>query len=83
MRITETVVSRTVRVNLGDYQSIDFFQSCKVEDFADVKEARRRIGNTVEAGLAADIQRHFARRGKKVSLEDVGKRYGLHTGKVK
>lgn len=31
MKVTEIVVSRAIKVNLGDYQSTDFFVSMKAE----------------------------------------------------
>lgn len=83
MKTVELVVSRTVRINLGDYQHVDFFASLKgeVESGDDLNKERRKLKNQVEAGLAHDIQLHFARRNKKVSLEQVTRRYGLYNGK--
>lgn len=83
MKTVELVVSRTVRVNLGDYQSVDFFMSLKgeVESGDDLNKERRKLKNAVEAGLAHDIQMHFVRRNKKASLEQITRRYGLYNGK--
>lgn len=83
MKILEIVVSRSVKVNLGDYQSTDFFVSAKVET-PDGKtgNARKQAVLTLEKGIADDIHAHFKRRGKKASLSDIRKRYGLAVREV-
>jgi len=82
--IKEVVVSQTVKVNLGDYQSVDFFVSAKVElSPGDSKAAlgpekiMRQTRMRLEDMLAGDILRHMKTRGKALSLEQVRKRYGL------
>lgn len=81
MKITEVVVSRTVRVNLGDYQSVDFFVSMKATpDGSNLEAVRAQLSQNVDMAVARDIAANFKRRGKGLSREQIAKRYGLNTG---
>lgn len=74
----EVAVSRTVKVNLGDYESTDFFVSMKDDATEEtVAEVRKKLRRTINTALANDIFLHFKKRGKKVSLQSVKRRYGL------
>jgi hypothetical protein len=72
----EVVVSRSVRVNLGDFQGTELFVSMKDESDEPVK-AQRRLRRLVDQALIADLQRHFKARGKPISVEAICKRYGF------
>lgn len=78
-KIIEVVSSVTVKVNLGDYQSIDFFTSIKaeVEEGEMVAVANAAVHRTAVAATRAKLQAHFAARGKKYSPETLAKMYGL------
>jgi hypothetical protein len=79
MKINEVVVSRSVRVNLGDYQAVDFFVSMKAEiDELDTPaEAALALRRHVEDAIATDIRVNFKKRGKVISEQDIRKRYGI------
>lgn len=79
-KLTEVVVARSVKVNLGDYQSIDFFASAKVENFTGQDNRLAVIDDTgrrLEDALAAQILASYKTRGKKATLEQIKRRYGL------
>lgn len=79
MKIVEVVVSRSVRVNLGNYEAVDFFVSMKAE--ADEEDSATAVAldvrRKVESAIAKDIEIHFKKRGKKISEQDIRKRYGI------
>ena len=85
-KITEVVSSLAVKVNVGDYQSVDFFTSIKAEvkpfdeDASKVASLTYRL---VNAAMISNLKAHFAARGKKLSTADICKRYGLQLPKEK
>lgn len=83
MKITEVAASRTVRINLGDYQSTDFFVSMKAEVFDGEKrtDAARSLHKLIDRVLLIEVARHFKARGKTVKTDELRKRYGFqHEG---
>ena len=78
-KITEVVSSLSVKVNVGDYQSVDFFTSLKAEDVK--PETAERTAAELNAfcnrNMVANLRAHFAARGKKLTTEEICKRYGL------
>lgn len=81
-KITEIVSSLAVKVNVGDYQSTDFFTSMKVEIDVDASGtlagiAAAWLNELTNAAMISNLKSHFAARGKKLSTADICKRYGL------
>lgn len=76
-KISEVVNSKSVKVNLGDYQSADFFVSMKSLEVADAKRTTAELEVLCTAAMLANLRGHFAARGKKLSDADICKRYGL------
>ena len=79
MKIIEAVSSVSVKVNLGDYQSIDFFTSIKAEvgDGELLAVVNASLHRVATAATLAKLRAHFAARGKKMSDESLAKLYGL------
>ncbi|MFL9499193.1 hypothetical protein ACJMQP_03965 [Rhodopseudomonas palustris] len=77
--VTEVVVSQTVRVNLGDYESVDFFVSMKAtlneDDTARAVAAALRAD--VQSSLVNAIGANFKARGRTVTAASIQKQYGL------
>lgn len=78
-KITEVVSSVTVKVNLGDYQSVDFFTSIKaeVEDGELIAVANGKVHMIAVAATLAKLRGHFAARGKKYTDDTLARMYGL------
>jgi hypothetical protein len=78
-KITEVVSSLAVKVNVGDYQSVDFFTSLKaeVEPTEDAARVGRALNDLCNSNMIANLLAHFAGRGKKLTTAEVCKRYGL------
>ena len=78
-RITEIAVSRSVKLNLGDYESTDLFTSMKVElePEDDAVEERKKLVQTVERAMVAQTLAHLKARSKAVDRAYVIKRYGF------
>ncbi len=81
MKTTGVTVSRTVRVNLGNYESADFFVSMTAEP--DEGQTRvsvaRLLRKTVDASLIEDLAAHFKARGKSISKKAICQKYGFRT----
>jgi len=79
MKPVEIVVSRTVRVNLGDYESSDFFVSMKaaIEDGEKPRVVSRMLRRVVDRAIVENIQAHFRGRGKPRTPQQICTRYGF------
>ena len=87
MRIKEVVVSRSAKVNLGNYESTDVFASLKLELEDEVEEFSAEDYKEVQAHvrqLVLDEVEHVVREkglgvkdGKVPSRRAIGKRWGL------
>lgn len=77
MKIKDIVQSRAVKVNLGDYQSTDFFTSMTAEVTPEDKGSVTILRRLVDRAMLANLSAHFKARGKPLSKEDICKRYGL------
>ena len=82
MRTTEVCVSRSVRVNMGNYEGTDHFVSMKAElDGLDDDEASATAELTahVERAMVRQLSRAYKVRGKKdmVPFEKVARHHGL------
>lgn len=77
--VKEVTVSRTCKINIGNYESVDHFVSMKAEldPFDDPEEAVRETAAQVETAMAAQLARSYRVRGKKMGLADVVKHHGL------
>lgn len=78
-KITEVVSSISVKVNLGDYQSVDFFTSLKANDVkpTEAESTAAELNAFCNRNMIANLKAHFAVRNKKLSTADICKRYGL------
>lgn len=77
--VNEVVVSRSVKVNLGDYESIDLFTSMKgeIEPGEDEAEAYKGLVKAVERSMVMQILAHYKARGRNADKNFVIKRYGF------
>lgn len=78
-KITEAVSSLSVKVNVGDYQSVDFFGSLKAEisDGELLAVVQDKLNRTLHASMLARLRGHFRARGKKYDDATICKMYGL------
>jgi len=76
-KISEVVSSLAVKVNVGDYQSVDFFTSMKAAEVTDPKTTATRLHQLTNAAMIDNLKAHFRARGKKLSTAEICKRYGL------
>lgn len=84
MKIIEVVKSGSVRVNLGDYQSVEFFASFKAEckdTIEDLARTEESLDLLIASNLTRTLVNHYHRRGKKITAEQVAKQYGLNMKK--
>ncbi len=80
MVIKEITVSRSVRVNTGNYEGTEHFLSMKAEiDFLDDEApSAAELNAHVERALVAQLVRAYKVRGKKdMTAEKVAKHHGL------
>jgi hypothetical protein len=79
MQVKAVTVSSTARINLGDYQSRDFFVSMTGElDEGDTPVLiAQRLRKLADAALLSNLAAHFKARGNKVPPETIAKRYGI------
>lgn len=79
MEVKEITVSRSVRVNTGNYEGLEHFVSMKAEldEFDNEGEAHKRLCKIAEAALTIQLQRSYQVRGKGLSIAQVAKRHGL------
>ncbi|MET4240275.1 hypothetical protein [Bradyrhizobium sp. RT10b] len=79
MKVLEITVSQTVRVNLGDYQSTDFFVSMKaeVEDGEKPLDVAASLRRRVAHALTNSVGANFKARGKDISAKQIAKTYGI------
>ena len=83
MKITEIVRTRSITVKLPDYEATQYFVSAKAEIEGDddgPQECAARLRVMNDKILLADIERHYRTRGKKISREQLQRRYGI--GKI-
>ena len=80
MEIKEIVVSRSVRVNTGNYEGIEHFVSMKAEldELDDETSVTTELNAKVERTLVAQLHRSYQVRGKKdMTPEKVARHHGL------
>lgn len=82
----EVSKSASAKVNLGDYQSADFFVAIKKEldDRATAKEIQQfaaKLQAACNEALLNDLRAHFATRGKKYTDDNIRRMYGIPKSK--
>lgn len=81
IRITEVVVSRSVKINNGDYQSTDLFLSAKAEADGNGESIDRdeinKIARAVESTMLDWLINVFKQKGKSSSPYAIAKMFGL------
>jgi hypothetical protein len=79
MEIKEITISRSARMNLGNYEGVEQFISMKAELQPGDKPSAcaMELSKKIERALCAQLFLSLKRRGKKQSLEQVAKYFGL------
>ena len=81
MKILEVSVSRSVRVNTGNYEGTEHFVSIKaqVEEFDSSEEALQEASAVAERAMVEQLCRAYRVRGKNAMTDPVavGKHHGL------
>jgi hypothetical protein len=80
-KVIEVVSSMTVKVNVGDYQSVDFFTSLKAEDVQDATKTAAMLQRQLNAITLAKLRAHFKARGKVRDDNSICRMYGLQIPK--
>ncbi len=77
--IKEVTVSRSVRINTGNYEGTEHFVSMRAElDELDTPEdAAAELAAKVERAVVAQLHRSYKVRGKEMSVEKVARHHGL------
>ena len=79
----EIVVSKSAKINTGNYESADVFVSMKrILDPAldDYKSSHAELSRLVNDAVLADIVSHYKARGKKETRKQLARQYGLIPG---
>ena len=80
MEIKEIVVSRSVRINTGNFEGTEHFMSVKAEldELDDETSAIAELSAKVERAMVVQLHRSYQVRGKKdMSPEKVARHHGL------
>ena len=78
MKITEIVVSRSVKLNHGNFESSDLFLSVKAEDPAGIAPGTvTKLEENVETAMLATLVRVYKQKGTASSPHKIAKHYGL------
>ena len=79
MRTTEVVVSRSVRVNTGNYEGTEHFVSMKavLDELDDEGSAVAELSAHVERAMATQLHRSYSVRGKGLTMMEVARHHGL------
>ena len=79
MRVKEIVASRTIKVSLGNYESVDIFVSMKAEldDMDDEFTCHEQLGRRVESAAFVQLVNAHQARGKTFVKAELTKRYGV------
>jgi len=81
MAIKEITKSVSAKVNLGNYQSLDFFVSMKMELETEDANEIAIVANTLRAccneTMLNDLREHFKARGKAISDKQIRRQFGL------
>lgn len=77
--IKEITVSRSCKMNLGNYESVDHFIVLKadVSEFDTPEEVIEELQVSVDSAMALQLQRSHKARGKEQTLAQVIKHHGL------
>ena len=78
VKIEKLVVSRAVKVNLGNYESIDFFTSIEIVEDIHNGTTLKDANVLAEVLIGSAVKRSISTRSEKpVSLKTVAKKFGL------
>lgn len=80
MRTTEVVVSRTVRVNTGNYEGTEHFVSMKavLDELDDEASATEELSAHVNRAILTQLSLSYAVRGKNMTTEKIARHHGLY-----
>jgi Mn-dependent DtxR family transcriptional regulator len=66
----EIAKARTLKINLGEYQSIDYFCSAKIEvDIDKAEEAGKKLEEFIRKDIVDDVNKTLKNWAKQVSKE--------------
>jgi hypothetical protein len=79
VEVKEIVVSRTVRMNTGNYEGTEHFVSMKaeVDGLDDEQEATRELALKVELAMVRQLRHSYAARSKPMKEAGVARHHGL------
>jgi len=77
--VNEIVVSRTVRVNTGNYEGTEFFVSHKavIDEFDSPEEETARLQKQVDTAMVLQLGASYRVRGKAITASALAKLHGI------
>lgn len=79
MEVKEIIVSKTAKVNLGNYEAFDSFVSVRAQlhELDDEVKCLADLNAVAERALVAQLVRSYRVRGKQMDASAVAKHHGL------
>lgn len=78
VKIVEITISRSIKINVGDYQSIDYFMSAKaINENGVTGEDTARVERAVESALLRTLTKAYGFRGVNTTPYKIAKMFGL------
>jgi hypothetical protein len=77
--VKEIVISRSVRINTGNYEGLEHFISMKAElgEFDDVAEEALKLSAKIERALVTQLARSYKVRKKSMTVSEIARHHGL------
>lgn len=82
-RITSITISRSARINLGNYEGLEHFVSMTQEVLEGETLDSQSLAKKVERSLCEQLFRSFRVRGKKMTRAHIARHFGLEEPVVK
>ncbi len=82
MEVKEITVSRSVRVNTGNYEGTEHFVSMKAEldELDGTLSSTRDLSEKVDCAMLDQLCVAYKKRGKNLSRDQIAKQHGLNRG---
>ena len=77
--ISEITVSRSVRLNTGNYEGTEHFVCMKavLDELDDLHYVRKELQLVVDHAMIRQLLKAYTKMGKKMTTETISKKHGL------